>query len=186
MLYEAITRVSSGPLSSTPGLAKVFLDTVTPGAGARGLTSPATVIWSTVLSLRVLEVLADTLCRSRDQFRSQTTGASSALVLKALNRIFTVDHPEVAPPYFLSCVRDQSSLEMLLSDVSRLHALSLPEEWHVPPAGDRKAAPERAFGLMTFQVGGLSCKSPLGGRTRDFLWQLACSSSNSSSVSTHT
>lgn len=150
-LYESLVRVASGPLSTAPGLARVFLETVAPGSPtARGLGAPASVIWSSVLSLRFLEVLADTLCTSRQQFTAQATAGSG--VLAALGRIFKTDYPELAPPFFLSCVRDQPSLEWLLSDDERLHALHLPEDWHVPPAGDKSAAPQRAFGLMTFQI----------------------------------
>ena len=53
-----------------------------------------------------------------------------------------------------ACSRDQPSLEWLLSDEELLHRLHLPEDWHVPPTGDKTARPERAFGLMPFQVGG--------------------------------
>lgn len=56
-LYESLVRVTAGPFSAGPGIARAFLETVAPGEPtARGLSSPASVIWSSVLSLRLLEV----------------------------------------------------------------------------------------------------------------------------------
>jgi hypothetical protein len=57
-------------------------------------------------------VLADTLGRSPDhaQFCSQTESVAMP-VPRALARIFDIDHPVLGAPFFLSCVRDQPSLE---------------------------------------------------------------------------
>ncbi len=59
-----------------------------------------------------VQVLAATLCRTpeHEQFTSQTASPSQPVPL-ALSRIFDIDHPALGAPFFLSCVRDQPSLE---------------------------------------------------------------------------
>ena len=70
----------------------------------------------------------------------------------ALQQIFEVDFPSTAPSYFILSLRGQSNVEWVLNDRAKLRALFLPEYFYVAPEGNRNNSPQRALGLMPFQV----------------------------------
>jgi hypothetical protein len=59
-----------------------------------------------------LQTVAATFCSSRDEIDALIArrGSSSRPLFEALRRIFSVDHPFAAVPYFLTCIRDEMSL----------------------------------------------------------------------------
>lgn len=126
VLYEGVLRAQDSNMElygSAPGLAGLFCETIRSSqAGGRSLARPALTVWSSVIMQRLLEVLGDALSSSDADarpgvFASQT---SPLQVSQALARIFCVDFVELAPPFFLQCIRNKQGLEWLLSNEQRL------------------------------------------------------------------
>jgi hypothetical protein len=157
-MYETALRAqvsSPDTFGCTPGLAKLFCASVATNADSgRTAARPSLTIWSSVITQRLLEVLSEVVTSADVDHRISTFAAETAPgeVQQALAHIFEVDYPDVAPQFFLQSIRKQPALEWLIGDVGRLKAAHLPLEWYVPPAGEQSAAPQRAFGLMSFQV----------------------------------